>query len=70
MKATIEAKDRREATLLQSAMEDPAVRAFALVMGALLQLPTDRARERVLTYVRDKLDEDKATGVKGAVTTT
>jgi hypothetical protein len=66
MKATIEVKDRREAALVQTAMEDPAVRAFTIVMGALLQLPSDRARQRVLGYVKDKFEEDAAAAAEKA----
>jgi hypothetical protein len=57
MKMTLEVKDRKEADAIRTGMEDPAVRAFVLVMGALKALPSDRARERVLRFVTDTLDE-------------
>jgi hypothetical protein len=58
MKATIEVSDRKEADTIRSGLADPAVRAFVIVMGALQNLPTERARRRVLTYVQDYLDEN------------
>lgn len=61
MKAAIEVKSRKEADDLRRGLEDPAVRAFVVVMGVLLALPNDRARQRVLQYVRDKLEEDGET---------
>lgn len=60
MKTTIEVADRREATAVQTAMEDQVVRSFVIVTGVLMQLPTDRARRRVLQYVGDALDEQQA----------
>lgn len=60
MKTTIEVKDRREGELVKAGLEDPAVKAFVVVMGALSQLPSDRARKRVMEFVTDKLEEDVA----------
>jgi hypothetical protein len=60
MKATIEVKDKREGELIKTALADPAARAFALTIGALLQLPTKRARMRALDYVRDYFEEQEA----------
>lgn len=57
MKATIEVKDRKEGEHIRTGLEDPAVRAFVIVMGVLKALPTDRARIRVLSYVSDFFDE-------------
>lgn len=57
MRTPIEVTNRREAAALHRAMADPTVRAFVLIMGELLALPTDRARRRVLTYVMDKATE-------------
>jgi len=57
MKTTIEVKDRKEAEHLRNGLEDPATRAFVVVMGALAQLPSKRAKMRVLTFVRDYFDE-------------
>jgi hypothetical protein len=39
------------------AMNDPAARALALVRGAIIALPNDPERRRVLQYVKDKLAE-------------
>jgi hypothetical protein len=58
MKTTIVVKDRDEARAVQTAMADPQTRAFVLMVGTLLQLPTDRARRRVLQFVTDKLAEE------------
>jgi hypothetical protein len=58
MKARIDVADRQEAEQVRRALADPQVRAFVKVMGTLLALPTDRARERVLRFVDDKLDEE------------
>lgn len=60
MKTTIEVKDRREGELIKAGLADETVKAFVVVMGALSQLPTDRARKRVMEYVADKLEEDVA----------
>jgi hypothetical protein len=57
MKATVDVKDRKEAEHLRNGLEDPAVRAFVVVMGALAALKTDRARQRVMNYVTDLLAE-------------
>jgi hypothetical protein len=60
MKVSIEVKNRDEGNLLKAALDDPVVRALALVMGALSTLPTDRAKRRALAYVQDRLQEDEA----------
>lgn len=57
MKASIAVKDRKEADAIRSALEDPVVRAQVVVVGTLLQLPSVRARQRVLTFVSDSLAE-------------
>jgi hypothetical protein len=62
MKTTLVVKDKKEATAIQRAMSDPAVRAFTVVMGVLLELPTDRARIRVLQHTQE-IFEDQAAGV-------
>lgn len=61
MKASIEVKDRKEAALIQQALADPETRAYVNVMGALLGLPNERARRRVLTYVSDLIAEQSTT---------
>jgi len=58
MKATIDVASRKEAELIRAGLNDPATMAFVQVMGALLALPTNRARARVLNYVADKFDEE------------
>jgi hypothetical protein len=60
MKATIQVANRNEAEALKAGLEDPATRAIVLVMGALSELPNDRARARVLTYVRDYFEDKDA----------
>jgi len=60
MKTTIDVVNRREGEQIRRALEDPQVRAFVKVMGTLLALNSDRARERVLRFVADKLDEERA----------
>ena len=62
MKVSIEVKDRQERDALLAAMANPAARAQTLVAGILLQLPSDRARRAVLTFVADVLDEEHADG--------
>lgn len=57
MKTSIQVENRREGELLQRGLDDPQVRAFVKVIGVLQQLPSDRARARVLWCVRDQLDE-------------
>lgn len=59
MKVMIPVQNSSEATAISAAMADPATRALVVVLGSLLQLPTDRARRRVLAMVKDKLDEEE-----------
>jgi hypothetical protein len=65
MKALIEVNDRKEADAIRTGLEDPSVRAFVVVMGALNMLPSDRSRRRVLQFVIDKLDEEQDTHSDG-----
>jgi len=58
MKANIEVRSRDEASAIKTGLEDPAIRAFVVVMGVLMTLPSDRARKRVLTYVEDRFREE------------
>lgn len=58
MKTLIDVKNRKEGDTIRVALDDPAVRAFVLIVGTLKELPTDRARIRVLEFVKDKLDEE------------
>jgi hypothetical protein len=59
MKTSIPVADRKEADAIRRGLEDPAIRAFVIVMGVLLALPTDRARKRVLQFVSDRLEEEQ-----------
>jgi hypothetical protein len=59
MKITIAVSNRNEGELILRGLEDPAVRAFVIVIGALSSLPSDRARARILRYFSDRLDEDR-----------
>ena len=58
MKVSLTVKNRDEACAVQTAWDDPQIRAFVLVVGTLLQLPSDRARLRVLQFVTDKFAEE------------
>lgn len=57
MKTTIEVSDRKEGDTIRLGLSDPAVRAFVKVVGALGTLSSDRARERVMRFVRDQFEE-------------
>jgi hypothetical protein len=59
MKTSITVSDRKEGDAIRTGLEDPAVRAFIVIMGALLTLPSDRARRRVLVYVKDRIEEEQ-----------
>ncbi len=52
----VSSEDEREQICV--AMEDKEVRAFVRLVGALLPLPSDRARERVLRFVVDRVHEE------------
>ena len=65
MNVSIPVRTRNEGKDIRRALEDPEVRAFVLVMGALLPLPSDRARRRCLTFVLDQLEEQKETARNG-----
>jgi len=57
VKANIEVASRAEADSIKAGLTDPVVR-YVNVIGILMQLPSDRARARVLAYVQDKLAEE------------
>lgn len=59
MKVTVDVKDKAEKSAVIAAMADPVTRAFVLITGTLLQLPSDRARRSVLSFVTDHADEQK-----------
>ncbi len=56
-KLSIEVKDKKELAAIERSLADPPTRALVVVMGNLLALKSDRARERVLRFVADSLDE-------------
>lgn len=56
-KVSVMAKNKVEAKAIQVAMNDPAVHAFVVVIGILNELPTDRARARVLRYVEEMMND-------------
>jgi len=60
MKTTITVSNRREGEQIRAGLEDPNVRAFVKVMGILRGLPSDRARQRVLSFVTDAFAEQTA----------
>ena len=57
MKTTIEVADREEAKQIKVGLSDPAIRAFVRVMGTISTLKSQRTKERVLTFVKDHLEE-------------
>jgi hypothetical protein len=57
MKATIDVEDRKEGELIKAGLDDEPTRALVKIMGALAPLPSDRAKLRVLNFVRDFFDE-------------
>lgn len=56
-KTAIDVKNREEGNAIKAALEDPVIRASVVVAGVLKQLPSDRARARVVAYVQDVLAE-------------
>lgn len=58
MKVAIEVKDRAEADAIRVGLSDPVTRAIVVVMGVLMALPDNRARQRVVEYVADRLNVD------------
>lgn len=64
MKVAIEVNDRKEADQVKTAMDEPIVRAYVLVMGVLLQLPDDRSRKDVLAAVNLLIYKDKPSPAK------
>jgi general stress protein 26 len=57
MLTKIEVKDRKEAHQIKLGLSDPTARAFIKVIGILTTLNSQRAKERVLSFVKDHLDE-------------
>ena len=58
MKTTIEVSSRSEGERIRAGLRDPTARAFVIVIGALNDLASDRARARVLRFVEDQLAEN------------
>lgn len=58
MKVELVVNDAVHAGALRAAWKDPITQALILTIGTLLQLPSQRARRRVLGFVQDKLDEE------------
>jgi len=56
MKVCIPVKTRAEKTAIETAMADPQIRAFVIVVG-LLQPLSDGGRRRVLNFIADHLHE-------------
>jgi hypothetical protein len=52
--ARIEVEDRAERNAIETALSDPEVRAFVVVVGNLLPF-SPRARARMLSFVGDSL---------------
>lgn len=57
MIAEIEVETADEGEQIKLGLSDPAIKAFVRVMGTLSTLKSQRAKERVLTYVKDHFDE-------------
>jgi hypothetical protein len=55
----VEVKDRKQAKAIERALEQPEVRAFAITIGMLVQLPDDRARVRTLRYIEDWIHDPR-----------
>jgi fructose-specific component phosphotransferase system IIB-like protein len=47
----VKAKDKSQAAAIERAMLDPEVRAFVIVAGELMAVPTIAGKARVLAYV-------------------
>ena len=47
----VEVTKRKDARLIEKALQRPDVRAFCLIVGALGELPDDNARSRVMRYI-------------------
>ena len=65
MKRSVSVASHHEGDAIVRALDDPATRAFVVVVGILQTLPNDRARLRVLHHVADMLnDPDSAMGIR------
>ena len=61
MKATVEVKNRQEANAVKRAMTDPVTRAWSDGKSSSVPATMMKARRRVLSYVKDRLDEQAQT---------
>lgn len=59
MKASIEVTDRKEADAIRTALMDPAVRAFVVIMGTLAALESDGERLSCYQMVGERLGMGK-----------
>lgn len=57
MKATVEVESRAEAKSVQLAMSDATTKAYVVIMGVLMTLPSKRARLRVLCFAEEQTAE-------------
>ena len=55
----VEVKNRKQAHAIARALEAPDVKAFAITMGTLAQLPDDRARGRVLQFLENWIHDPR-----------
>ena len=53
----VEVENRKQARDIDAGLRRPDVRTFALVMGVLDQLPSQRAQARVLQFVVDHFSD-------------
>jgi len=53
----VDVDNKDQAAALEAGLQRPDVRAFAITVGLLESLGTDRARARVMQYVLDYFDE-------------
>jgi hypothetical protein len=54
----VDVDNKDQAAALEAGLQRPDVRAFAITVGLLESLGTDRARARVMQYVLDYFDEE------------
>jgi hypothetical protein len=58
MKAYIEVENRKEGDEVRRGLDEPDVRAFVRIVGALRDLP-EGGQRRVLAYMRDLIDSER-----------
>jgi hypothetical protein len=57
MQANVTVKDRSEKKAVETAMEDPTIKACVVVTGTLMQLSSRDQQDRVLRFAMDKVSE-------------